>query len=450
MQNIIKIFQRKKNFIYLLLLCLLNCNTLITKPNNASCDNNKIEEVLHIDTVYLSPDLTVMSEKNGKDDVLFICRQIVNNTLIEDTIHSFCNTNKLASSYISYNDSIYESSFVNIDNRAYLITGSDSSLQTDNVYSTRIAFLDKIGNRIKLRGCFDKSMDYIPAVINIDELYIAEIEKQRAMDVCDWADFYNPLTIYSIDSNFNVYQKKYFRMTTYDDSLPGLVKELNKFNEIESSMSSEKKYSKEDNVYDIDGNVYSTVLIGDKIWMSDNLKTTKYNDGEGIKLGKHIDGDIDCLFDYGWYLNKKETEKEYGALYTWKAVASGKLCPTGWHVPTDNEWKQLENELGMKENELDLIGFRGDNQGTKLKSENYRFSGLRNMQGSNESGFNAILTGGYCAEGFAPAEYEGYWWTSSSNDEDYAWFRALFFDDTRVYRYHNLKSYALSVRCVKD
>lgn len=93
--------------------------------------------------------------------------------------------------------------------------------------------------------------------------------------------------------------------------------------------SSCEKNNEESTVTDIDGNVYSTVTIGTQVWLGENLKTTTYNDGSDILNSPSTAG------SYLIYGNNPDNKDTYGALYNWYAVNTGKLCPTGWHVPTD-------------------------------------------------------------------------------------------------------------------
>jgi len=96
-------------------------------------------------------------------------------------------------------------------------------------------------------------------------------------------------------------------------------------------------------VTDLDGNVYDTIHIGTQVWLKENLKTTKYNNGTSIPLVK--DSAVWCSRTtpaYCWYYNDSVTYKNpYGALYNWYTVNTGMLCPAGWHVPTDGEWHTL-------------------------------------------------------------------------------------------------------------
>jgi len=101
-------------------------------------------------------------------------------------------------------------------------------------------------------------------------------------------------------------------------------------------------------VSDIDGNYYKTIQIGSQIWMAENLKTTRYNDGSNIPLVTDNTAWSNLTTPgYCWYNNDAATYKNvYGALYNWYAVNTGKLCPSGWHVPSEYEWTLLVNYLG--------------------------------------------------------------------------------------------------------
>ena len=124
----------------------------------------------------------------------------------------------------------------------------------------------------------------------------------------------------------------------------------------------------EETVTDIDGNVYSTVQIGDQVWMAENLKTTTYNNGTSIALvTDNTDWENNTAGAFCWYDNDQAAYADtYGALYNWHAVNSGNLCPDGWHVATDAEWKTLEMELGMSQTEAGNNEWRGTNEGSKL------------------------------------------------------------------------------------
>jgi uncharacterized protein (TIGR02145 family) len=124
---------------------------------------------------------------------------------------------------------------------------------------------------------------------------------------------------------------------------------------------------------DIDGNVYATVKIGNQTWMTENLKTTKFNDGTAISyitdmsnwnvLGSGFSPNT--IPEYCWYNNKSSNKPLYGALYNWPAVLSGKLGPIGWHVPSEQEWgTALKSDPSMANMAHPGGWLNGDNNGS--------------------------------------------------------------------------------------
>jgi uncharacterized protein (TIGR02145 family) len=203
-------------------------------------------------------------------------------------------------------------------------------------------------------------------------------------------------------------------------------------------------------VTDADGNSYNTVTIGTQVWMKENLKTTKFNDGTDIPMvTSEVAWAALSTAGYCWYNNDVTTNKAtYGALYNWYTVNTGKLCPTGWHVSADAERKTLEIYLGMTQAEADAIGWRGTDQGTQLKNTTGWQSG---GNGNNTSGF-AGLPGGarYGAGNFDGVGGLGYWWSSTETNSSNAWFCNLYYTNGNVCRENNNKQCGFSVRCLKD
>lgn len=113
-------------------------------------------------------------------------------------------------------------------------------------------------------------------------------------------------------------------------------------------------------VTDIDGNVYQTVKIGNQWWMAENLKVSHYQNSDAIpNVTNNSDWGNLSTGAYCAYNNDNVNISTYGLLYNWYAVAdSRELAPTGWHVPTDEEWKQLEMSLGMSDSEANDRGWR--------------------------------------------------------------------------------------------
>ncbi len=206
-------------------------------------------------------------------------------------------------------------------------------------------------------------------------------------------------------------------------------------------------------VTDYDGNVYQTVLIGDQCWMAENLEVTHYRNGDpapnvtdngtwaGLSTGAYCD-----------YDNDPGNVEIYGRLYNWYAVDDSRnITPEGWHVPTDDEWKQLERYLGMSQWEADGSGPRGTDEGGKLKEAGTVHWNPPNTGATNESGFTA-LPGGYRTNSgsFSGIGDHAYFWCSTEVDSDYAWYRSLNYGNSQVYRSYLNKSFGFSVRCVLD
>ncbi len=211
-------------------------------------------------------------------------------------------------------------------------------------------------------------------------------------------------------------------------------------------------------VTDIDGNVYETVLIGDQCWMAENLKVTHYRDGTPID---HVTDDTEwagldvtetgayCAYD-----NDPTNIETYGLLYNWYAVddPSG-LAPEGWHVPTDDEWKELQIYLGMDSTTADETGFRGTNEGSKMAGvyDLWEAGVLRANSVFGESGLSLLPAGYRGGDGvFYIISRNTSCWSSSGSSAGIAWSRHLKYDDSRVCRLYNAERNGFSVRCVRD
>jgi uncharacterized protein (TIGR02145 family) len=175
-----------------------------------------------------------------------------------------------------------------------------------------------------------------------------------------------------------------------------------------------------------DNQTYNTVIIGEQEWFAQNLNHQINN---------------------SWcYDNNSNNCNEYGRLYTWDAANNA--CPDGWHLPTNDEWKQLEMFLGMSQSEADETGWRGTDEGKRLKSTTGWNSG---GNGTNEVGFSA-LPGGYrtiSGSYYGLGNY-GYWWSATEYSSSFAWRRSLDYDNDKVYRNISIKEHSFGVRCVRD
>jgi len=211
-------------------------------------------------------------------------------------------------------------------------------------------------------------------------------------------------------------------------------------------------------VTDIEGNVYNTVKIGSQVWMLENLKTTHYNDGIAIPLVTDSTAWYKYTPAYCWYNNDAATYKnKYGALYNGYAVNTGKLAPTGWHVPTDAEWTTLENYLIANGYNYDG-STSGDKYAKSLAATTdwATDSGTGNIGNdltkNNRSGFSSLPGGSrnYGIGMFYFVGYGGYWWSSTEDDTGNAWYRLMSYDDSGVSRSDYRNQSGFSVRCVRD
>jgi len=198
-------------------------------------------------------------------------------------------------------------------------------------------------------------------------------------------------------------------------------------------------------VEDVDGNHYRTVRVGEQLWMAENLRTTRLKDGSPLSHVEDYDSWVDLeSAAYCWYNNDSLHAADYGALYNYQAIESGKLCPEGWHVPGDEEWTALE------------LAFTADgNPGGALKEAGTAHWKTPNTAASDESGFTALPAGYRSYNGtFNLIRISGFWWTSSPKSfygsENTVLYRGLNYDSGAIERNVASLNNGFSVRCVKD
>ena len=195
---------------------------------------------------------------------------------------------------------------------------------------------------------------------------------------------------------------------------------------------------------DNDGNIYNAAQIGTQVWMTENLKTTRFNDNTKIPNVTENAAWITLSTPaYCWYKNSEITnDYKYGALYNWFAVNTGKLCPSGWHVPEEADWSILTDYLGGEYS-----------AGGKLKEQGVNHWFSPNLGASNIFGFTALPAGyrsGLTSGSFRAIGYIGWWWASTESDLNWARNRTMAFDVSEIARGQGLKRNGYSVRCVKN
>lgn len=197
-----------------------------------------------------------------------------------------------------------------------------------------------------------------------------------------------------------------------------------------------------DPVKDFEGNSYKTVQLGDQVWMAENLRSTLFSDGAAITEvtdpGEWMELESPGMC---WYDNDEVSYRSpYGALYNFHAVSSGRLCPSGWHVPSKGELLELRQFLG------DTL-----TAGGSLKEKGTEHWKAPNAGATNSTGFTAVPSGIRYHEGtFSSLTTYSSIWTSTEADAGNAWFLGLYFNDAAAGINKTSKQDGFSVRCIRD
>ena len=212
-------------------------------------------------------------------------------------------------------------------------------------------------------------------------------------------------------------------------------------------------------VTDIDGNVYQTVEIGGQIWMKENLRVTHYRNGDEISTG-HTTNEWTNLTT-GAYCAHSDNDNNgdiYGYLYNGYAGSDSRnIAPEGWHVPTDEEFKELEMYLGMSETQANSWDERGTDEGNKLKEagfEHWVESWNSDNHGTNESGFTALPGGSRSGSSGSFSgtigDYAKFWTRSNYSYSSDKIYRGVVSFSSKVRRNGSSPKSGYSIRCVKD
>ncbi|TKG89410.1 DUF4959 domain-containing protein [Puteibacter caeruleilacunae] len=236
-----------------------------------------------------------------------------------------------------------------------------------------------------------------------------------------------------------------------------IVDEYN--NEAISTTEILKPSSISDGIYDIEGNHYTIIAIGSQLWLGENLRVTQYNDGTPIdNVTENEEWNSLETPAYCWQNNNEAMYKEYGAFYNWFVVDpasnGGKnIAPEGTHIPSDEEWKQLELALGMSEEAIHESGWeRGTNQASQLADDeaNWKGGNLKSDPALGSSGFDAYPIGRRSPFGGLERFNQcTFWWTSDELGTS-AWVRGMFYSNNRLDREPQDKKWGYSIRCILD
>ena len=184
--------------------------------------------------------------------------------------------------------------------------------------------------------------------------------------------------------------------------------------------------------------------------MVENLRVTHYNDGSELSTG-YNDMEWSKLSSGAFTIYDDAINIEnYGYLYNWYAIDDERgICPEGWYIPSDEEYKLLEMHLGMSESEADTTYWRGTDEGGKLKEEGLEHWDTPNTGATNESGFTGLPGGARDANGsYFNIGGGGYYWTSSTNFSNDAWYRLIAYNKSEISRLPVAKRSGQSVRCI--
>lgn len=226
------------------------------------------------------------------------------------------------------------------------------------------------------------------------------------------------------------------------------------------SSSCKKDKAPENQLIDIERNVYKTVQIGNQVWMAENLKTTKLNDGTPIAFVKDPTtwADVNLKVPMACYYDNDENNlNKYGLLYNWYAVGTGKLAPKGWHVASDADWEKLRDYLIA--NGYNYDGTHVENKiGKSLAATSgWTASQLIGVVGNNQlinnkSGFNGLPAGARSDSNgrYLDLGFNAYWWSLTEKDAFYSNHWGIYSDYSNLLTYDISKGLGISVRCVKD
>jgi len=195
-------------------------------------------------------------------------------------------------------------------------------------------------------------------------------------------------------------------------------------------------------VTDKEGNVYKTVTIGSQVWMAENLRSTKFRNGDPVpNVSANASWSVQKTSAYCFYNNDVSNKTGYGMLYNWFVVADPRnIAPAGWHIPSDEEWTALTNFLQGK-----------SQAGGKLKETGTSHWSDPNTSAVNSTGFTA-LPGGYRAKDgvFKNMSFVGAWWATTEYTQSVAWYRYVDYGTGNIYGVSTYKTCGLSIRCIKD
>ena len=322
-------------------------------------------------------------------------------------------------------------------------------------------------------GCKDKSVDENPKLTTLKETRLGSLiafsggtvttynnESVSSRGVC-WSNTTTPTVNdkKTVDGSGPGY---------FESTLQGLTPNTNYFLRMYAIINGKNNYGEvvlfktTDVVKDIDGNIYNTVTIGKQVWTVENLSTTRYQNGDLI--GTTIPANMDIKYEtnpkYQWACDGDISKaKKYGRLYTWYVVTDPrKICPVGWHIPSEDEWTTLQKYLIENRYNYDELTQTNDIAKSLASPLGWGYSNQIGAPGNddyikiaNKTGFTALPAGFRDSEGkFQQFGHSGSWWSSSEESYYKAYYRYIQFNRTDLTGSSNIEFCGASIRCVKD
>jgi uncharacterized protein (TIGR02145 family) len=201
--------------------------------------------------------------------------------------------------------------------------------------------------------------------------------------------------------------------------------------------------------FDVDDNVYTTMKIGTQEWMVQDLRTKRYKNGDKINTSfsstKKYAGEVNPK--YQWNSGLFSNSEYFGRLYTWHVISDSRgIAPKGWKVPSIEDWRCLFDFL-IKNG----FGSNGSNSGFKLFNSLAKPTGWDNISPTNTTGFSALPGGHNTGLGFVlPRGTSGCWWSSTEYDSSSVYNISLSEGFEEVFIHHEVKYFAMSIRCIKE
>ncbi|MFM9051669.1 MAG: fibrobacter succinogenes major paralogous domain-containing protein [Bacteroidota bacterium] len=209
-------------------------------------------------------------------------------------------------------------------------------------------------------------------------------------------------------------------------------------------------------VTDHEGKVYRTVKIGDQWWMAENLAVTTFRNGDPIPFADAFDSAAWAGTGLPAYSVYQDLPNAPGLLYNAQVIEDSRpVAPQGWHIATDDDWKILEQFIGVSQQESEKTGWRGSSAGDALKIKGLdNWARYQDVWATDSYGFSAKAGGcrTHDARFSYPSglTYTGFWWTATVHPGAEHYYRHLDYKESGVFRSHTYDTYGMSIRCVKD